>query len=199
MKFLVGRFGPYVQRGEGKEAKNASIPKSWNPNEIDFEKALQLLELPRVVGPHPETGKEITARFARYGPVVQHDGKFGALETDDEVFNVGINRAVAALADSASKGGRGRSASNLKELGEHPELGGPVTIKNGRFGPYANHGKINATLPRDADPQSVTMEQAVQLIAAKAEKSGKKPTKKKAAAKKKAPAKKAAPKEAAAK
>ncbi|NKB53558.1 MAG: type I DNA topoisomerase [Rhizobiaceae bacterium] len=190
VKFLVGRFGPYVQRGEGKEGKNASIPKSWDANEIDFEKALQLLELPRLVGPHPETGKDITARFARYGPVVQHDGKFGALETDDEVFSVGINRAVAALADSASKGGRGRTASNLKELGEHPELGGPVTVKSGRFGPYANHGKINATLPKDLDPQTITMELAIGLIAAKAEKSGKKPAKKKAKAKKKAPAKK---------
>ncbi len=190
VKFLVGRFGPYVQRGEGKEGKNASIPKSWDANQIDFEKALQLLELPRLVGQHPETGKEISARFARYGPVVQHDGKFGALDTDDEVFSVGINRAVAALADSASKGGRGRAASNLKDLGEHPELSGPVTIKSGRFGPYANHGKINATLPKDLDPQTITMEQAIGLIAAKAEKSGKKPAKKKAKAKKKTPAKK---------
>ena len=197
VKFLVGRFGPYVQRGDGKEAKNASIPKSWDANEIDFEKALQLLALPRLIGPHPETSKDITARFTRYGPVVQHDGKFGGLETDDEVFTAGINRAVAALADSASKGRRDRAASSLKDLGEHPELGGQVIIKNGRFGPYANHGKINATLPKDTDPQSVTMEQAVQLIADRAAKTGKKPAEKKAAAKKKAPAKKAAPKKAA--
>jgi DNA topoisomerase-1 len=194
IKFLIGRFGPYVQRGEGKGAKNVSIPKSWNPEEMDFEKALQLLDLPRSIGAHPETGKDITARFARYGPVVEHDGKFGALESDDEVFTVGINRAVAALADSASKGGRGRAASNLKELGEHPELSGSVTVKNGRFGPYVNHGKINATLPKDTDPQSVTIEQAVQLIADRAEKTGKKPAKKKAKAKKKAPAKKPAKK-----
>ena len=200
VKFLVGRFGPYVQRGEGKEGKNASIPKSWNPAEIDFEKALQLLDLPRLVGQHPETGKDITARFARYGPVVQHDGKFGGLETDDEVFTVGINRAVAALADSASKGGRGRSASNLKDLGEHPELGGAISVKDGRYGPYVNHGKINATLPKDTDPQSVTVELAVQLIKDRAEKTGKKltkkkkaPAKKKAAAKKKPAAKKKAP------
>ncbi|MGI9365047.1 MAG: type I DNA topoisomerase [Rhizobiaceae bacterium] len=190
VKFLVGRFGPYIQRGDGKEAKNASIPKSWNAQEVDFEKALQLLDLPRVIGPHPETGKDITARFARYGPVVQHDGKFGGLESDDEVFTVGINRAVAALADSAKKGGRGRAAANLKDIGEHPELGGPVAVKNGRFGPYVNHGKINATLPKDLDPQSVTMEQAVQLIADRAEKTGKKPARKKAAPKKKTAAKK---------
>ena len=193
VRLMIGRFGPYVQRGEGKEAKNAGIPKSWNPNDVDFEKALQLLALPRVVGQHPETGKEIIARFARYGPVVQHDGKFGGLENDDEVFTVGINRAVAALADGAKRGGRGRAASSLKDLGEHPELGGPVSVKDGRFGPYVNHGKINATLPKDADPQSITMEQAVELIRARAEKTGKKLTKKKAPAKKKPAAKKKAP------
>ena len=199
IKLMVGRFGPYIQRGEGKDSKNGGIPKSWNPEEVDFEKALQLLTLPRVVGLHPESGKEITARFARYGPVVQHDGKFGGLETDDEVFSVGINRAVAALADSASNGGRGRSASNLKDLGEHPGFGGPVTVKNGRFGPYVNHGKINATLPKDIDPPTLTMERAVQLIADRAEKVGKKPTAKKAAAKKKATAKKTAAKKSPAK
>ncbi len=199
VKFMVGRFGPYVQRGEGKEGKNAGIPKSWNPADIDFEKALQLLALPRLVGQHPETGKDITARFARYGPVVQHESKFGGLDTDDEVFTVGINRAVAALADSASKGGRGRTASNLKDLGEHPEFAGPVAVKNGRFGPYVNHGKINATLPKDVDPTTVTMEQAVQWIADRAEKTGKKQTKKKPAKKKAAAKKKPAAKKPAAK
>jgi len=191
VKFMIGRFGPYVQRGTGKEGKNASIPKSWDAATIDFEKALKLLELPRLVGQHPETGKDITARFARYGPVVQHDGKFGALESDDEVFSVGINRAVAALADSANRPGRGRGAAKaLKELGEHPELGGAIAVKDGRYGPYVNHGKINATLPKDTDPQSVTVEMAVQLIKDRAEKTGKKLTKKKAPAKKKTTAKK---------
>ena len=120
VKLMVGRFGPYVQRGEGKEGKNAGIPKSWNPADVDFEKALQLLDLPRVVGAHPEAGEEIIARYASYGPVVQHGKKYGALESDDEVFTVGINRAVAALADGAKRGGRGTAAAALKDLGEHP-------------------------------------------------------------------------------
>ena len=190
IKLIVGRFGPYVQRGEGKEAKNSGLPKSWNPLEVDFEKALQLLALPRTIGQHPETEKDITTRFARYGAVLQHDGKYVGLETDEEVFSVGLNRAVTLIAEAKDNPrGRGRGASNLKDLGEHPELGGPVSVKDGRFGPYVNHGKINATIPKDVDPQSVTMEQAVQLLIARIEKMGKKPPKKKkAAAKKKKPA-----------
>jgi DNA topoisomerase I len=163
-----GRFGPYVQRGEGKEAKRGSIPKGWDPNDIDFEKALQLLSLPREVGLHPETGKPISAGIGRYGPFVLHDGAYANLDTVDEVFNVGINRAVDALASKASKGGRRQTgAGALKELGSHPQLGGAVTVKDGRFGPYVNHGKINATLPKNKDPQSVTLEEAVEMIAAK--------------------------------
>ncbi|MEM8750115.1 MAG: type I DNA topoisomerase [Pseudomonadota bacterium] len=198
----TGRFGPYVQRGEGKEAKRGSIPKSWDVADVDFEKALQLLSLPRVVGTHPETGKEITARIGRYGPLVQHDGKFGSLDAEDEVFTVGLNRAVTVLAEAANKPGRARGGTSLKDLGEHPTLGGPVAVKDGRYGPYVNHGKINATLPKDKDPQSVTMEEAVVLIADRAEKTGAKKKaapKKKTAAKKKPAAKKATTKKAPAK
>jgi DNA topoisomerase-1 len=191
IKLMVGRFGPYVQRGEGKEGKNASIPKSWDPTAVDFEKALRLLELPRTVGVHPESQKDIVARFARYGPVLQHDGKYAGLESDDDVFEIGLNRAVTVLAEA--KPSRARGAASLKDLGEHPEFGGPVSVKDGRFGPYVNHGKINATIPKDRDPQSIEMEEAVALIAARAEKTGKKPVKKKAAAKKKPAAKKKAP------
>ncbi len=188
IKLLVGRFGPYVQRGEGKEGKNASIPKSWDATTVDFEQALKLLELPRTVGTHPESGKEIIARFARYGPVLQHDGKYAGLDSDDEVFTVGLNRAVTVLAEA--KPSRARGGTSLKELGEHPQLGGAITVKDGRYGPYVNHGKINATIPKDKDPQSVTMEEAVALITARAEKTGKKP----AAKKKKKPTKKTATK-----
>ncbi len=179
-----GRFGPYVQSGEGKEAKRGSIPKGWDPAEIDFERAMQLLSLPRDVGPHPETGKMITAGIGRYGPFVLHEGVYANLDSPDEVFTVGINRAVDAIAEKAEKGGRRGAAKSLKDLGEHPYQGGLVAVKDGRYGPYVNHGKINATLPKNKDPLSVTLEEAVQLIAAKAGSKG--GTKKKAPAKKKA-------------
>lgn len=193
----TGRFGPYVQRGEGKEVKRASLPKGWQPTEIDIEKALALLSLPRDVGAHPESGKLISAGIGRYGPFVLHDGTYANLENVEEVFSIGLNRAVSVLADKAAKGGgRSRAApAALKELGEHPEVGGPVTVRDGRYGPYVNHGKINATIPKGTDPMSVDMPKAVELIAARAEKAGKKvagPTKKKAAAKKKATTKKKA-------
>ena len=173
--FRTGRFGPYVQRGEGKGCKRVSVPKGWDPLSIDYERAMQLIALPRDVGEHPETGKMITAGIGRYGPFVLHDGLYANLENVEEVFTVGLNRAVSVLAEKAAKGGgRRKAASALKELGEHPELKGPITVKDGRYGPYVNHGKINATLPKDKDPQSVTLEEAVALIAEKAAKGGKK-------------------------
>ncbi|KAG1668246.1 DNA topoisomerase 1 [Nymphon striatum] len=184
----TGRFGPYVQRGEGKEAKRAGIPKGWVVAEIDHEKALALLALPRDVGAHPETGKMISAGLGRYGPFVLHDGKYANLESPEEVFSIGLNRAVTVIAEKAANPGRGRPApaAALKELGEHPEVGGPITVKDGRYGPYVNHGKINATIPKGTDPQSIDVETAVRMIAERAEKAGKKVggtgTKKKAAA-----------------
>ena len=193
----TGRFGPYVQRGEGKEAKRGSIPKGWNPSEIDFERAMQLLSLPRDVGLHPESGKMITAGNGRYGPFVLHEGVYGSLDSPDEVFTVGINRAVDLIAEKIAKGGARRgAAAALKELGEHPTHGGMVAVKSGRYGPYVNHGKVNATLRKDKDPLEVTMEEAVAMIEAKG---GSKPAGKKAAAKKTPAKKKAAPKKTAAK
>ncbi|TWI79995.1 DNA topoisomerase I [Roseibium hamelinense] len=191
----TGRFGPYVQLGEEAKPKRSSLPKGWSAADLDLEKALQLLSLPREVGPHPEDGKIITAGIGRYGPFVLHEGTYANLSSPDEVFSVGINRAVDALAEKRSKGGgrRGAAATPLKELGEHPEEGGPVNVYDGRYGPYVKHGKINATLPKDSDPKEITLEQAVQLIADKAAKGG---GKKKTAAKK-APAKKTASKKAA--
>ncbi|MDD9909985.1 MAG: type I DNA topoisomerase [Ahrensia sp.] len=210
----TGRYGPYVQRGEGKEAKRGSVPKSWDPETLDFEGALKLLSLPRKVGKHPETGDMIYARDGRYGPLVEHDTKprkkFASVEEFDDLFTIGLNRAVDLLAEAEKKGPRRGASAALKELGEHPELGGPVTVKDGRFGPYVNHGKVNATIPKGTDPQSVDMAIAVPLLAARAEKMGAKAqikkapakkaaAKKKPAAKRKAPAKKSAPKKAAAK
>ncbi|MDQ2633803.1 MAG: type I DNA topoisomerase [Pseudomonadota bacterium] len=199
----TGRFGPYIQRGEGKEAKRSSLPKGWTPDSIDHEKALALLSLPRDVGQHPESGKMISAGLGRYGPFVLHDGTYANLESIEDVFSIGLNRAVTVIAEKMSKGRGGRNGGTpaaLKELGEHPD-GGKVTVRDGRYGPYVNHEKINATLPRGKDPMSVTLEEAVQLIAEKAAKGGgarrparkaaaktgaKKPAAKKAAAKKKA-------------
>jgi len=196
-----GRFGPYIQRGEGKEAKRAGLPKGWTPDSIDHEKALALLSLPRDVGKHPESGKMISAGIGRYGPFLLHDGKYANLESVEDVFSVGINRAVAAIAERQSRAGKGRAApAALKELGDHPD-GGKITVRDGRYGPYVNWGKVNATLPNGKDPASVTVEEALQLIAAKAGKSGSKAkAARKPAAKKttkKAAPKKAAPKKAA--
>jgi len=183
----TGRFGPYIQLGEangGEKPKRASIPKGTDPESIELERALALLSLPREVGLHPETGKPITAGYGRYGPYVQSDGKYASLSTPEEVFEVGANRAVALLAEKAANR-RPRGASVIKELGEHPEGGGKVQVLNGRYGPYVKHGKINATLPKDRDPEQVTMEEAVELIAARAAKGpAKKKPAKKAAAKK---------------
>ena len=169
----TGRFGPYVQRGEGKGAKRSSLPKTWKAEELDHEKAVALLSLPRDVGMHPETGKMISAGLGRYGPFLLHDGVYANLETIEDVFSVGLNRAVTVLAEKQAKGpGRRARPAALKDLGEHPD-GGPITVRDGRYGPYVNWGKINATLPKDADPQSITVERALELIAEKAAKGGK--------------------------
>jgi DNA topoisomerase-1 len=193
----TGRFGPYVQLGEadgGEKPKRGSIPKGTDPQGIDLERALALLSLPREVGLHPETGKPITAGYGRYGPYVQHEGKYASLSTPEEVFEVGANRAVSLLAEKAANR-RPRGSSVIKELGEHPELGGKVQVLNGRYGPYVKHGKINATIPRDRQPEQVTLAEAVELIATRAAKGPAKKAAKKAATKKtasKKPAKKSA-------
>ncbi len=185
-----GRFGPYVQRGDGKEAKRSSLPKGWQVADIDFEKARQLLSLPREVGLHPESGKPILAGLGRYGPFLQHDGAYANLETVEDVLTIGLNRAVTVIAEKKEKGGRSRSTpAALATLGEHPDFGGTITVREGRFGPYVNVGKVNATLPKSKDPASVTLEEAIQLLNERAEKSGKAPKK---AAPKKASTKKAA-------
>ncbi len=188
-----GRFGPYVQRGEvteeNKKPPRASLPKGWAPDDMDLEKALKLLNLPREIGPHPEDGVMVEAGIGRYGPFVKHDRLYANLKDVEDVFTIGMNRAVEELAKkAASRGaGRGAAAKPLKELGEHPESGGPVNIMDGRYGPYVKWEKVNATIPKGTEPTDVTMEMAVELIAEKASKKGKgrkAPTKKKAAAKK---------------
>ncbi len=182
-----GRFGPYVQLGEGKEPKRSSLPKGWDSASLTLEGALKLLSLPREVGLHPETGLPISAGLGRYGPFVLHDGKYANLPDVEEVFTVGLNRAVDLIAQKAAGGFQRASASAIKTF-EHD--GGPIKIAIGRFGPYANQGKVYANIPKDTKPEDVTLEQAIALIAAKIEAGG---------GKKKAPAKKAAPKKPAAK
>ncbi len=168
-----GRFGPYVQRGEGKDAKRSSLPKGWTPDSIDHEKALALLALPRDIGQHPESGKMISAGLGRYGPFVLHDGTYANLESIEDVFSIGLNRAVSVIAEKQAKGpraGRGTPAA-LSTLGDHPD-GGAITVRDGKYGPYVNWGKVNATLPKGKDPATVTVEEALALIAAKAGSNG---------------------------
>jgi len=160
-----GRFGPYVQLGEGKEAKRASLPKDLAPAELDFGIALRLLSLPRTVGAHPETGEPITASLGRYGPYLAHQGKYAKLGATAEIFEIGMNAAVARLADAARGGGRGRGAREpLKLLGPHPRTEAELRLMEGRYGPYVTDGTTNATLPKTVAPDQLTLEEAAQLI-----------------------------------
>jgi DNA topoisomerase I len=192
-----GRFGPYVEMGEGKEAKRASVPKDVPSEEFGLEWAVKLLGLPREIGMHPETGKPISASIGRYGPYLIHDGKYGRLQTTNDVFETGMNAAVVKLAEAAAGGNRGRGAARepLKVLGAHPRTELELRVMEGRFGAYVTDGTTNATLPKTVTLEALTLEEAAQLIderAAKGPSKGK--SKKKAPAKKTAPKKKAAAK-----
>jgi DNA topoisomerase I len=192
-----GRFGPYVQVGEGKEAKRASIPKDIG--DFDFDWAVKLLSLPRTIGTHPESGNPITASIGRYGPYLAHDGKYARLTSTAEVFETGMNTAVVKLAEAAANGGRPARGAQapLKILGNHPRTELEIKLMAGRFGPYVTDGTTNATVPKSVEPEALTLEEAAQLIdtraaAAPAKKGRKAPVKKKAAPKKKVAAKKKA-------
>jgi DNA topoisomerase-1 len=188
----AGRFGPYVQLGDGEKPKRGSLPKGWSAADMDLEKALRLLRLPREVGLHPEDGQPILAGIGRYGPFVQHNGTYANLPSVDEVFDVGLNRAVDLIATKRAGGKRGGDMAPLKELGAHPGDGQPVRVMAGRYGPYVKHGSTNATIPKDADPSALTMDEAVKLLSEREAKGGtKKKPARKAASAKKAPAKKA--------
>ncbi|UOK70474.1 type I DNA topoisomerase [Ancylobacter polymorphus] len=193
----AGRFGTYLQLGEGKDGekpKRSSLPKGLAPADVDLDTALALLSLPREIGLHPETGEPILAGIGRFGPYVQTGKTYANIEPGDDILAIGLNRAVALIADKQSKGPGRRGAVGGRELGEHPTLGGAITVRPGRFGAYVNHGKVNATLPKDMDPEAVTLEQAVELITAKAGSAPAKPARRAAAkpAAEKAQAKKAA-------
>ncbi|WP_210093521.1 type I DNA topoisomerase [Ruegeria sp. HKCCSP346] len=193
-----GRFGPYVQRGEptpeNKKPPRASLPRGWSKDDMDLEKALTLLSLPRQIGEHPEGGM-ISANFGRFGPYLMHqlpeEAKpvYANLKDPNDVFEIGMNRAVELLAEKRANPGRGRraAAKPLKELGEHPD-GGAMQVLDGRYGPYVKWEKVNATIPKDIKPEDVTQEMAIELVNERAAKKG---TKKKATSKKKATIKKA--------
>ncbi|NND42536.1 MAG: DNA topoisomerase I, partial [Silicimonas sp.] len=187
-----GRFGPYVQRGEvteeNKKPPRQSVPEGWDPAELTLEQAVRLLELPRLVGHHPEDGIAIWANIGRYGPYIKHaestsfkGGTNANLESIEEVWEVGMNRAVQLIDEKAASRGRGRGAKTLKELGEHPEHGGMVAIMDGKYGPYVKWDKVNATIPKETDPETVSMEMAAELIAEREAKKGKKTTRRKKA------------------
>ena len=169
-----GRFGPYVQLGEGADGekpKRAGLPKGTSPDEIDLDRAIALLSLPREVGRHPEDGEPIRAGIGRFGPYVQHGKTYANLESGDEVFTIGLNRAVTLIAEKLAKGPRGRrfGADPGRALGDHPTKGGPIVVKNGRYGPYVSHDGVNATLPNDKTPETITLEEAVALLDARSE------------------------------
>ncbi len=185
--FKVGRFGPYVQRGEGEGAKRSSLPKEWSPDSIDLPRALKLLSLPRDIGPHPEDGDMMRAGLGRYGPYVQHGKTYASVGGIEDVFEIQANRAVALLAEKRA-GGKGRfqrgAPAALRELGESPVTGKPVKVMPGRYGVYLTDGETNATLPKDVTPENVTPDLALMILAKRRESAP--PKKPKKAAPKKA-------------
>jgi DNA topoisomerase I len=189
----AGRFGPYVQLGEaveGEKPQRASIPRNTDANTLTLEAALRLLSLPREVGLHPETQTPIVANFGRFGAYILHDGVYANLESPEDVFTIGLNHAVDKLAEKRAKGPSNRARPGaLRDLGAHPDGDGNVQVMKGRYGAYVKHGTTNATLRNDQTPETITLEEALVLIAEREAKGGgkKKPAKK-------APAKKAAKK-----
>ena len=157
-----GRFGPYLQVGnDEKEMKNFSIPKGISPNDIDLDKAKFLSGLPKVLGKYPENNEDITLNNGRFGPYVKCANKSATLETPEDIFSIGVNKAVTLIAEA--KPGR-RSSNEIKNLGEHPEDKKPVKVMKGQFGPYIKYKTINATIPDDKDPNDITMEEALVYI-----------------------------------
>jgi DNA topoisomerase-1 len=182
IQLLFGPFGPYIQLGEpegDKKPKRVSVPKNIAPDAVTLDTALQLLALPRDLGAHPEGGKKVVAAIGRFGPYVSHDGQFKSIPKDESVFDIGLERAVALLKEPKQFGARGA----LKVLGKHPADNQTVALYSGRYGPYVKHGKVNATLPHEGMINTVTLEEAVELLAAKSKKGkgGFKPKMKKAA------------------
>jgi DNA topoisomerase-1 len=181
-----GPYGLYVQLGEpeGKEKpKRQSLLRDMTPNDLTLDKALALLSLPRELGPHPEDGEVILAGVGRFGPYVKHGPKYKSIPSDESVLDIGMNRAVALLAEAKNPRGRA-TAKPIRSIGNHPSDEAPVELYDGRYGPYVKHGGINATVPRDIKPEELTLDQAIALLAERAAKGGgkKKPARGKKAA-----------------
>jgi len=165
---LIGRYGPYVQIGDGEDKevkpKRSSIPKTIDPADLNLEKAIDLLSLPRVIGLHPEDNKEITGALGRFGPYLLHEGVYANLQNVDELFTIGLNRAVDLIEEKRSNPGRGRGSKTLKELGNHPKDKKPINLMDGKYGPYVKHGKKNVSIPKDNSPDDITLDIAIDLL-----------------------------------
>jgi DNA topoisomerase-1 len=177
---LNGPYGPYVQLGENGQngdpkPRRVSLPKTMKPEDVTLAKALDLLRLPRMLGEHPDTGKKVEAGVGRYGPFVRHDGNYRSLTKNDDVLTIGLPRALELLAQEKGR----RRVEAIRELGPHPSDGKPVTIFEGRYGPYVKHGKVNASLPKKASIEALTMEEALALIEKKKSRTKKKRSRKK--------------------
>ncbi len=198
-----GRFGSYLQLGEPtKDAdgetvkpKRASLPKGVPQDEVTLEQALKLLSLPREIGKSPEDGEPIIAGIGRFGSYVKHNKIYANLDAGEDVTSVGLNRAITLIAEKIANPGKGRrfGADPGKVLGEHPQKGGPVTVKNGRYGPYVANNGVNATLPSDKTVDTITLDEAIVLLDARAERTGGAPTSRRKRPARKEPPKKAAP------
>jgi len=149
--------------------KRASLPKGTDPNAVDLARALKLLSLPREIGVDPESGEMIVAGIGRFGPYLKYGDKYQSLGKDDDVLEIGLNRAVVVIAEGRNKPGR-KGAGAAKTLGNHPQDGRAITLRSGRFGPYVQHGQVRATLPKDMDAANISVDSAVALLAAKAAK-----------------------------
>jgi DNA topoisomerase-1 len=176
-----GRFGTYLQLGEATKdeddkpvkPKRASLPKGVSPDDIDLERALKLLALPRVVGKHPDDGEDIIAGVGRFGPYVKHGKTYANIGADEDILNIGLNRAVTLIEEKKANPGKGRRGADPgKQLGDHPQKGGPIVAKNGRYGPYVSHNGVNANLPNDKTPETITLDEAAALVDARAEATG---------------------------
>jgi DNA topoisomerase I len=166
IQLLQGPYGPYIQLGEpegDKKPKRVSVPKNVAPDSVGLDVALQLLALPRDLGPHPESGKKVNAAIGRFGPYVSHDGQFKSIPKEESVFDIALDRAVALLKEPKAFNARGA----LKVLGKHPTDSQPVALYSGRYGAYVKHGKVNATLPDQNAITTITLEEAVELLSAK--------------------------------
>ncbi len=162
-----GRFGVYVQEGEGDKPKRSSLAANMKPDDVTLEIALALLSLPREVAKHPESGEPILAGIGRYGSYVQHKKTYANLGKDENILEIGANRAIDLILTKEAGGGRGAPGGEIRAVGDHPD-GGAIALKAGRFGPYLAWGKVNATLPKGTDMTGMTLEQAVAIVNAKA-------------------------------